>query len=69
MRVREINVLQPIHMRLDGFRDSIRNGHGLRSRMPDVTTLRQLSMKIVKAKCDGSPQFRILNMNISRISR
>ena len=68
MRVREINVLQLIHMRLDGFRDSIRNGHGLRSRMSDVT-LRQLSMKIVKAKCDGSPQFRILNMNISRISR
>ena len=33
-------------MRLDGFRDSIKNGHGFRSRMSDVK-LRQLFMKIV----------------------
>ena len=62
-----INVLQLIHMILDGFRDSIRNGHGFRSMVSDIT-LRQLFMNIVNKKCDVSPQFRILIMNRSRIS-
>ena len=62
-----INVLQLIHMRLDGFRDSIINGHGFRSMVSDIT-LRQLFMNMVNKKCDVSPQSRISIMNRSRIS-
>ena len=61
-----INVLQLIRMRLDGFRDSIRNGHGFRSMVSDITI--QLFMNIVNKKCDVSPQSRIVIMNRSRIS-
>ena len=61
-----INVLQLIRMRLDGFRHSIRNGHGFRSMVSDITL--QLFMNIVNKKCDVSPQSRILIMNRSRIS-
>ena len=61
-----INVLQLIRMRLDGFRDSIRNGHGFRSMVSDITL--QLFMNIVNKKCDVSPQSRIFIMNRSRIS-